>query len=147
MQQIPPLVSAKPYSISRIGEKGKSVTIVEGWLARYTPYPKGTVLPETTVQCCPRKRIADFAPGVIPPRYYEKNLEHNQQIALCCRHPELHSIAAFKSHPLEARPDIYIIYCDGLDEQGRRHHEGTRRHIRFFIGQRDREGERRPVWL
>jgi hypothetical protein len=107
----------------------------EGWMARHGDYPKGTVLPETNVQACPRKKVSDFPPGFIPPRYYERNLEQNQLLAHCCRHPENHEIEARKSHPDEQAPDIYIFWC-----------QCGRKHVRFFIGEYDREGERRPVW-
>lgn len=108
---------------------------LEGWMARFGRYPKGTVLPETQVQACPWRKMADFPQGFIPPRYYERNLEQNQLLRHCCRHPENHMIAAFKSHPEEQVPDIYKWRC-----------ECGRTHVRFFIGEYDREGERRPEW-
>lgn len=80
------------------------------WGARFGNVPKGTKVPETITQACPRVKVADFPPGHIPTKYFEA-LEHNQLIASCCRHPENHEIAAFKSHPDEKMPDIYILYC------------------------------------
>lgn len=141
-----PLVEGEPTQISSTGSVKAKPKPLMGWMARHGHYPKGTMLPETLVLACPRKRMAEFHPGFIPARYYEKNLEQNQQLARCCRHPELHSIAAFKSHPDEPRPDLYVFYCEGVDENGVRHHEGVRRHRRFFLSQHDREGERRPEW-
>ena len=99
---------------------------------RHGRFPKGTILPETIVQACPRVRVADFPPGHIPQRFLE-GLEQNQQIASCCRHPENHEIAAFKSHPEERAPDIYIFYC-----------QCGRMHRRFMAGRTDREP--RPLW-
>lgn len=101
--------------------------------ARHGRFPKGTVLPETQVGACPRVKISDFPPGFIPPRYYEKNLEHNQQAQSCCRHPEHHEVEARKSHPDEEVPDIYKFYCTC-----------GRTHVRFFVGETDKEP--RPVW-
>jgi hypothetical protein len=59
------------------------------------------------VQACPRIKVAKLG-NLIPTKYLEA-LEHNQQIASCCRHPENHEIEAFKSHPDEKAPDIYIF--------------------------------------
>ena len=84
---------------------------------RHGRFPKGTVLPETTVPACGRVRMADLPKGFIPPRLYERNLEQNQQVASCCRHPENHDIEALKSHPDEEVPDIYIFHC----QCGRKH--------------------------
>lgn len=66
---------------------------------------------ETQVVCCPRRPVSSFPPGFIAPRLYEKNLEHNQLVASCCRHPENHEIEARKSRPEEPVPDIYVFYC------------------------------------
>lgn len=143
---IPPEVPSRPHSIVvTTAQKSTEPPPLRGWMARHGRYPKGTVLPETRVQVCPRKRVADLL-KLIPKRWYERNLEQNQNVALCCRHPEHHTIAAFKSHPDEQRPDIYIFYCNGVDEQGRVHHTETRRHVRFFVGETDVEGEGRPEW-
>lgn len=84
---------------------------------RFGRYSKGTVLPETIQPRCPRRKVADFPKGFIPARLYEKNLEQNQQVAQCCRHPENHEIEAFKSHSDEPCADIYIFHC----QCGRKH--------------------------
>lgn len=79
---------------------------------RHGRFSKGTVLPETWVPACPPVRMADLPQGFIPPRFYEKNLEHNQQVASCCRKPENHVIWAEQSHPDEPAPDRYFLRCD-----------------------------------
>lgn len=101
--------------------------------ARHGKFPKGTVLPETQVVACPRAKMSEFPDGFIPARYYEKNLEQNQQLSGCCRHPENHEIEARKSHPDEETPDIYIFYC-----------ECGRKHVRWLLGQTDDTA--RPIW-
>lgn len=98
---------------------------------RWGRFPKGTVLPETTTSACPRVKVKDLPPGHIPTKYFEA-LEHNQQIASCCRHPENHEIEAFKSHPEESCPDIYVFYCTC-----------GRKHRRFCISESD---PHRPGW-
>lgn len=105
----------------------------EGWIARFPEYTKGTVLPETQVVACPRVKVSEFPEGFIPPKYYERNLEQNQLLAHCCRHPENHEIEARKSHPEEKAPDIYIFYC-----------VCGRRHVRFLLGATDDVA--RPIW-
>jgi hypothetical protein len=100
---------------------------------RHGRFEKGTVLRDTQVEACPRVKVADFPPGFIPRKFFEKNLEQNQLIASCCRHPENHDIAAFKSHPEEKAPDIYIMYC-----------QCGRRHIRFICARTD--DVKRPIW-
>ena len=98
---------------------------------RHGNIPKGTVLPETHVQACPRVKVADFPEDFLKKNHIER-LEHNQKIASCCRHPEHHEVEALKSHPDERAPDIYIFHCTC----GRKH--------RFFcIGEFD---HKRPVW-
>jgi len=101
--------------------------------ARHGRFPKGAVLPETQVVACPRVKIADFPAGFIPPKYYESNLEHNQLLKSCCRHPEDHDIEARKSHPEEEAPDIYVFFCTC-----------GRKHIRWLIGNVD--DVPRPMW-
>ncbi len=91
---------------------------------------KGQVLPETTVQACPRRKVADFPPDHLKPNHIA-HLEQNQMIRSCCRHPENHEVEALKSHPDEPAPDIYIFHCTC----GRKH--------RFFcVGLTDK----RPTW-
>ena len=98
---------------------------------RHGCYPKGAVLPETLVPHCPRRKVSDFPKGFIPARLYERNLEQNQQLAQCCRHPENHEIEALKSHPDEPCADIYIFHC-----------ECGRKHRVFCVGAEDT----RPEW-
>lgn len=99
--------------------------------ARHGRFPKGTVLPETTVPACPKVKVADFPKDFIPTRYFEA-LEHNQKIPSCCRHPENHEFEAMKSHPDETIPDIYIFHCTC-----------GRKHRRFCVGATDTD---RPFW-
>lgn len=94
--------------------------------------PKGTKLPETQVPACPRVKMSEFPEGWFPKRLYESNLEHNQLIASCCRHPENHEVEARKSHPDEKAPDIYIFHCTC-----------GRKHRVFCVGRTDEE---RPMW-
>jgi hypothetical protein len=88
--------------------------------------------PETQVAACPRVKMSDLPKGWIPSRLYERNLEQNQQIAGCCRHPENHDIEARKSHSDEPAPDIYIFHCN----------ECQRKHRVFCVG----TGDERPMW-
>lgn len=81
------------------------------------------------VQACPRIKVAKLG-NLLPAKYLEA-LEHNQQIASCCRHPENHEIEAFKSKPEEAAPDIYILHC-----------VCGKQHRRFCLG----GGDVRPFW-
>lgn len=101
--------------------------------ARHGRFEKGTVLPETQVIACPRVKVSDLPGGFIPPKYYEKNLEQNQLVAQCCRHPENHEVEARKSHPDEEAPDIYIFYCTC-----------GRRHVRWLLATTDDAA--RPMW-
>lgn len=73
---------------------------------------------------CPRVPVAKVM-YALPVRYLEA-LEHNQQIASCCRHPENHEIEAWFSSPADeegGRPDIYKFYCTC-----------GRVHVRFCVG-------------
>lgn len=98
---------------------------------RHGRYPKGTVLPETITLACPRVKVADLPEGFLKQNHIDR-LEQNQTIASCCRHPENHDVEAFKSHPDEPAPNIYIFHCTC----GRKH--------RFFcVGETD---DRRPSW-
>jgi hypothetical protein len=84
------------------------------------------------ILACKRHPLAKLA-HLIPIKYIE-NLEHNQKIASCCRHPENHDIEAWYSCEAEAEkgtPDIYINYCTC-----------GRRHVRFCVG----GGDVRPFW-
>lgn len=103
-----------------------------GWAARHGgTWPKGTKLPETQVQACPRVKVADLPDGFLKQKHIDQ-LEQNQLIASCCRHPENHEVEARRSHPDETHPDIYIFHCTC----GRKH--------RFFcVGLTD---DARPVW-
>lgn len=81
------------------------------------------------IPACQRIKVAKLG-NLIPTKYIEA-LEHNQQIASCCRHPENHDIEAFKSHPDEKVPDIYILHCTC-----------GKQHRRFCLG----GGDIRPYW-
>jgi hypothetical protein len=97
---------------------------------RHGRYPKGTTLPDTTTKACPRVKVSDLPEGFLKQNHIEA-LEHNQKISSCCRHPENHDVEAFKSHPDEPAPDIYVFHCTC----GRKH--------RFFcVGMTDI----RPSW-
>lgn len=125
----------QPHSLSTINLSNAKTPAQRkqegGWAARHGMYwEKGTVLPETQVQVCPRVRVEDLPEGFLKQNHIEA-LEHNQQIASCCRHPENHEVEALKSHPDEKAPDIYVFHCTC----GRKH--------RFFcIGMTDE----RPSW-
>lgn len=87
------------------------------------------IRPETMVLACHRVPVKAVA-HVLPRKYFEV-MEQNQQIASCCRHPENHEIEAFRSHPKEPAPDIYVFHCDC-----------GRKHRHFCIGETDV----RPTW-
>lgn len=80
--------------------------------------------------------------GLLPTKYIEA-LEHNQQIASCCRHPENHTIEAWYSSEADRDrgvPDIYIFTCTC-----------GRKHRRFCVGGSAGSGpnaqpEVRPFW-
>lgn len=95
---------------------------------------KAFATPSSHVQACPRVKVASLPSTLIPKKYIE-DLEHNQKIAHCCRHPENHDIEAKYSAPhvkeLKQPPDIYIFHCTC-----------GRRHIRFCVG----GGDVRPFW-
>ncbi len=145
----------KPHSLGTITldtAKTPAQRKVEGgWAARFGKFEKGSKLPETRVQVCPRVRVADLPEGFLKQNHIE-GLEHNQLISLCCRHPEKHEVAAFKSHPDEEAPDIYIFYCmenhppvfveiDGiLVDVSPPYH--WREHRFFCVG----VGDKRPHW-
>lgn len=104
----------KPHSISTVTISNAMTpaqkAAARGWLGRHGDFPKGTVLPETRVLACPRVKVADLPEGFLKQNHIEQ-LEQNQKIAGCCRHPENHDVEAFKSHPDEPAPDIYIFHC------------------------------------
>jgi hypothetical protein len=89
--------------------------------ARPTPY----------AVACRRYPVAKLS-HVLPLKYFEQ-LEQNQQVASCCRHPENHEVEAWYSSEADKAkriPDIYINYCTC-----------GRRHYRFCVG-----GGERPFW-
>lgn len=89
------------------------------------------IRPETITPACPRYPAQKLmSRGLLPVKFFEA-LEHNQKISSCCRHPENHDIEAFKSHPDEPAPDIYVFHCTC-----------GRKHRRFCIGMDDI----RPSW-
>ena len=110
--------------------KAEKIAMLGPFAARHGNVPKGTVLPPTHVLACPKVKVADLPEDFLPKRYKEA-LEQNQQIASCCRHPENHEIEAFKSHPDEKLPDIYILHCSC-----------GRKHRRFCVSATDE----RPYW-
>lgn len=126
----------KPHSLSSVqrtaASKNDRFNALGPIAARHGRYPKGTVLPETTTLVCPRVKIADFPDGFIPTKYIE-GLEQNQLLNSCCRHPENHEIEAFKSHPEEEAPDIYVFVCTC-----------GRKHRRMLLGAIDDVA--RPIW-
>lgn len=125
----------KPHSLGHwtltdTRSKAEKIAALGPFAARYGNVPKGTVLPETQVQACPRVKVADLPEGHLKPNHIAA-LEQNQKIASCCRHPENHEVEALKSHPDEQLADIYIFHCTC----GRKH--------RFFcVGAFDT----RPFW-
>jgi len=87
---------------------------------------------------------------VVSPRLYERNLEHNQQVQSCCRHPENHDIEAWYSSEEQAAtgiPDIYKIICTAVHEDSIRPN-GERWHQIFCVGGSDPAvpDTRRPFW-
>jgi hypothetical protein len=88
-----------------------------------------TPRPFTLTLACKRYPVAKLK-DLIPIKFLEA-LEQNQQIATCCRHPEEHDIEAFRSHPREYAPDIYVLHC-----------KCGRKHRRFIVG----GGDERPYW-
>jgi len=125
----------KPKSLATFRSDGLSETerfnALGPFAKRHGRVVKGTVLPETTIPACGKVKVADLPEGFIPPRFFEA-MEHNQQIASCCRHPENHEIEALKSHPEEPAPDIYIFHCTC-----------GRKHRRFCAGM---TYDARPYW-
>lgn len=93
------------------------------------------------VIACKRYPVAKLQ-HLIPLKYIE-DLEHNQQLSSCCRHPENHDIEAFYSNEDERwrgkdpetsqpnPPDIYIFHCTC-----------GKKHRRFCVG----NGDERPFW-
>ena len=124
------LQSAQRYDDKTPAERFKALGPIA---ARHGKFPKGARLPETQVQACPRVKVADFPKGFIPAKNYEKNLEQNQLLASCCRHPENHEIEARKSHPEEPAPDIYVFHCTC-----------GKKHVRWLLG--DVDDAARPIW-
>lgn len=121
-----------PHSLATLSignTKTPAQKLVEN--GRHGRYAKGTVLPETQVLACPRVKVADLPEGHLKQSHIA-HLEQNQKISSCCRHPENHEVEAFKSHPDEKAPDIYVFHCPC----GRKH--------RFFcVGATD---DKRPMW-
>lgn len=138
-----PTVQRKPHSLTTYSIKPpRRKPLPRSLEARFGPFAKGAQLPETTTPVCPRVKIADLPEDFLKAKWFQA-LEHNQKIAHCCRHPENHEVAAFKSHPDEKTPDIYIFYCNGVDAMGRRHHDGDKLHRFFCVGATD---DKRPYW-
>lgn len=103
------------------------------------------MITDKAIRACPPAKVSRFPPGFIPTRYIE-DLEHDQKLKTCCRHPENHYIEAFYSSeawqnktdplgrhdPLGGVPDIYVFWCN-VCKKG---------HGRFMIG----NGDVRPIW-
>ena len=73
---------------------------------------------------CKRVKVAD-CPSRIPLKWIE-DLEQNQNIRSCCRHPEAHDLEALFSSDADKQkgiPDIYIFHCPC-----------GRQHKRFCVG-------------
>lgn len=82
---------------------------------------------------CSRYPVAKLTRDIPIPIKWIEDLEQNQKIASCCRHPENHQLEAFYSSEKEKElrtPDIYIFHCTC-----------GRKHRRFCVG-----GGERPVW-
>lgn len=102
----------------------------------------GNLARDNHIIACPRVPVSK-CPARIPPWMYERNLEQNQQIASCCRHPENHDIAAYYSSPEDQTkgvPDVYVFFCTC-----------GREHPVFMVGgSRDpvtkQHTHRRPFW-
>ena len=89
---------------------------------------------------CPRIAVSQVA-DILPPKFIA-DLEQNQLIASCCRHPEDHEIEALYSSDADKErgvPDIYIFHCTC-----------GRKHRRFCVGGSPGSGssvlEKRPFW-
>jgi hypothetical protein len=83
------------------------------------------------ILACKRRPVAKLF-DLLPVKYVEQ-LEQNQRIATCCRHPENHDIEAWSSCETERQngtPDIYKMYCTC-----------GRVHVRFCVG-----SGYRPIW-
>lgn len=81
------------------------------------------------VLACKRIKVSKVF-QLLPVKFIEE-LEHNQKIASCCRHPENHDVEAWYSSPDEKTPDIYKFHCTC-----------GRVHTRFCVG----GGDTRPFW-
>jgi hypothetical protein len=97
------------------------------WEPPPPPIPDDVVRgPGSHIQACPRypvrKLMGYDADGNLDetsrrnmlPLKFVQDLEQNQQIATCCRHPENHDIEAWYSCDESYRagtPDIYILKC------------------------------------
>lgn len=128
----------KPHSLGHItindGVTPAMRRAAMGWAGRHNngkPWPKGTVLPETSVLVCPRVKVADLPEGHLKQSHID-HLEQNQMIKSCCRHPENHWVEAHKSHPDELAPDKYNFICTC-----------GKVHKFFCVGRTD---DNRPVW-
>ena len=86
------------------------------------------------VIACRRVPVQDVRSLIPIDHPYREALEHNQQLASCCRNTESHEIEALYSSEADAEkgiPDIYIFHCTC-----------GRLHRRFCVG----GGEPRPFW-
>ncbi len=125
MHEMHKFLSAAGYS------EEKAQKIIDAWEHEKSKH---------TVAC---KRIKVSKVKSLLPAKYTEELEHNQKIASCCRHPENHEIEAWYSseewkekHWNHERgcgiPDIYVFHCGC-----------GRKHRRMCIGVKDLD---RPFW-
>lgn len=94
----------------------------------------------------------DNPKNILPVRFCE-DLEHNQQILSCCRHPENMDVEAWYSSQVDYEksiPDIFVMICtadhaplwdDEKQEWYQPRPNGERWHRRFMVG-----GGVRPFW-
>lgn len=78
------------------------------------------------VLACKRHPVARVMKILRFPLKWIEDLEQNQKIASCCRHPENHDIEAWYSNAAEAAkgiPDVYKFHCTC-----------GRAHVRFCVG-------------
>ena len=106
----------QPLVLTTVSIKPAKPEINAEWVRRHGVYPKGTVLKETRVLSCPRRKVSEFPPGFLKQNHIEA-LEQNQKLAHCCRHPENHWVEGYKTHPDELVTDSYEYICTC----GRRH--------------------------
>jgi len=86
--------------------------------------------------------VVESPRNVLPLKYLEE-LQRNQKLPICCRHPENHDLVSlFSSNADKAKgvPDIYIFICKERHDLGKGR-IGEAHHRRFCVG-----GGTRPGW-